>query len=86
MLEELESAAEKLGVKVSYEPLVSSVDGGGGLCKVNGTYRVIIDKRSTVSEKVITLAMALAGLSIDVVFLSPDTRKVVERFHSTSAP
>ena len=83
MLEELEEAARKLGVKVSYESLAATVD-GGGLCKVKGEYRVIIDKRGTVGEKVATLAMAVARLDADAVFLSPETRKVITQYRSSS--
>jgi len=59
MLEELETAAARLAVKVSYESLASSV-GTGGLCRVRGEYRVIIDKRAQVGERVAALAQALA--------------------------
>jgi hypothetical protein len=81
ILEELEAAADKLGVKVSYEALAETV-GGGGLCKVKGTLRVIIDKRGTVGEKVSTLARALAGLDLEGIFLSPRTREIVERYQA----
>ena len=83
LLEELEAAAAKLGVRLSYESLSDSV-GGGGLCKVNGTYRIIIDKRSTVSEKVGTLAKALASLDTGGIFLSPGARAIVERYQVMS--
>ena len=59
LLELLESAAEKLQVRVSYEPLQSSVV-HGGLCRVKGEYRIIIDKRATAEERMTTLATALA--------------------------
>ena len=59
MLNELESAASSLGVKVSYESIASSVM-RGGLCKVKGQYRVILDKRLTPEERVNTLAESLA--------------------------
>jgi hypothetical protein len=78
ILEELEGAAAKLQVKVSYENLVDTVV-GGGLCKVKGEYRVIIDKRSTTGEKAVTLAKALAALAIDSVFLSPAARELVDQ-------
>lgn len=86
ILEELESAADKLGVKVSYEAIAESV-AGGGLCKVKGSYRVIIEKRGTVGEKVATLAKALtmSGLDLDGVFLSPATREIVQRYLSMPA-
>ena len=79
ILEELELAATKLGVKVSFENLADSV-GGGGLCKVKGAWRVIIEKRGTAGEKAITLARALATLDTETVFLSPSARELVEQF------
>ena len=60
LLEHLEQAADRLGIRVSYEQLQSSVV-TGGLCKVKGAYRVIIDKRASPEERVGTLATALAA-------------------------
>ena len=60
-LEKLEDAATQLGVKVSYEVLGAAV-GLGGLCKVKGEFRVIIDKRASTEERVTTLAGSLAGV------------------------
>jgi hypothetical protein len=79
ILEELEGAAEKLGVKISYESLAETV-GGGGLCRVKGQYRIIIDKRGTAGEKVSTLARALSALDLEGIFLSPRTREIVEQY------
>ena len=62
MLQALEDAATRLEVRVSYEPLAASV-GNGGLCRVRGQYRVIIDKRATTEERVATLAQSLARVS-----------------------
>ncbi len=81
VLEDLESAAAKLGVKVSYEVLTETV-GGGGLCKVKGAYRVIVDKRGTAGEKAVTLAKALAALDTESVFLTPAARDLVERYRA----
>jgi hypothetical protein len=78
VLEDLESAAKKLGVAVSYEVLGESV-AGGGLCKVKGAYRVIIEKRGTPGEKAVTLAKALASLDTEGVFLTPAARDLVEK-------
>jgi hypothetical protein len=60
LLELLENAADQLGIRVSYEQLQSSVV-TGGLCKVKGAYRIIIDKRASSEERVGTLATALAA-------------------------
>jgi hypothetical protein len=59
VLELLEAAAEQLKVRVSYEPLQTSVV-HGGLCRVKGEYRIIVDKRASAEERVTTLATALA--------------------------
>jgi len=62
LLELLESAAERLTVRVSYEPLQTSVV-HGGLCRVKGEYRIIVDKRASAEERVTTLATALAQVA-----------------------
>jgi hypothetical protein len=81
ILEELEAAAAKLGVKVSYEVLAETV-GGGGLCKVKGSWRVIVEKRGTVGEKAATLAKALAALDTEGIFLGPAARDLVDRYRA----
>lgn len=79
VLEELEGAAEKLDVKVRYEPLASTV-GHGGLCKINGKLRVIIDKRASTAERVATLAKSLGQLDTSELFLSPRARDTIARY------
>ena len=59
VLELLETVADQLGIRLSYEQLQSSVV-TGGLCKVKGEYRIIIDKKATSEERMTTLAAALA--------------------------
>ncbi|HTM21176.1 MAG TPA: hypothetical protein VL172_11725 [Kofleriaceae bacterium] len=76
MLEELEAAATALAVKVSYEGLTASV-GSGGLCRVKGQYRVIIDKRATAEERCSILAGALAGFDTEPLAMSAKTRELV---------
>ena len=39
--------------------------GAGGLCKVKGEHRVIVDKRATDGEKVTVLAQALAKFPLE---------------------
>lgn len=79
MLQELEQAAEQLGVKVSYETLTATV-GHGGLCRVKGAYRVIIDKRASMHERVATLAHSLAQLDTSTLVLKPKLRKLVDYY------
>ena len=60
MLELLETVAARLGVKVSYEAMQAGSN--GGLCRVKGEYRLIVDKKAPVSERVATMAHSLAPL------------------------
>jgi hypothetical protein len=91
MLEALEDAATRLEVRVSYEPLSSSV-GHGGLCRVRGQYRVIIDKRATTEERVATLAQSLARVAAAVgsvdspaLKLPPAVRELVDYYADSTA-
>jgi hypothetical protein len=85
LLELLEAAAEQLSVKVSYEQLQSSV-GHGGLCRVKGEYRVIIDKRATPQEKVTTLATALGRFDLSKVKITAKVRSVLDFYSDRSIP
>jgi hypothetical protein len=85
LLELLEAAAEQLSVKVSYEQLQSSV-GHGGLCRVKGEYRVIIDKRATPQEKVTTLATALGRFDLAKVKVTPKVREVLDFYSDRRLP
>lgn len=82
-LAELESVAGKKNIKVSYENIGGEL-GAGGLCKVKGEHRVIVDKRATDGEKVTVLAQALARFPLEDVFMSEDTRALVERSKTKS--
>jgi hypothetical protein len=84
MLELLETAADQLGIRVSYEVLQSSVVGNGlrgGLCRVNKAWRVIIDKRASTEERVTTLATALAGFETGELELPEKIRDLL-RVHA----
>jgi hypothetical protein len=89
MLELLEAAAEQLKVRVSYESLQTSVI-HGGLCRVKGEYRIIVDKRASAEERVTTLATALAKiwrmtkLGETAVELSPKVQALL-RMHEPAA-
>lgn len=77
LLELLEATADQLGINVSYEPLQTSVI-NGGLCRVKGVYRVIVDKRATSEERVATLATALATFDTSELALPPKVRDVLK--------
>ncbi len=83
MLELLEAAAEQLGIRVSYEPLQTSVV-HGGLCRVKGVYRIIVDKRATSEERITTLATALATFDVSELELSQKVREVLRQHEDAS--
>ena len=80
MLEELEAAAAALQIKVSYEVLGVSI-GLGGICKVKGAVRIIIDRRASTNERIAALGKSLSQvpdvLENDNVQLKPKVREVV---------
>jgi hypothetical protein len=79
MAEALETAAAQLGVKVRYDALTTAVaSGAGGLCRVKGQWLVIMDKKSSPSERASILAEALATFDTDTVFLPPKVREAVQ--------
>jgi hypothetical protein len=83
MLELLEAAADQLAIKVSYEPLqTSGIQTGlrGGLCRVKGVYRVIIDKRASDEERVATLAAALATFDTSELELPQKVRDLIRTY------
>jgi hypothetical protein len=77
-LKELEGIAEKKSIRVSYENIGGEL-GSGGLCKVKGEHRVIVDKRATDGEKVTVLAQALSRFPLDDVSISEKTRELIEK-------
>ncbi len=91
VLEQLESAAEQLKVRVSYEPL-QTVVAHGGLCRVKGEYRIIVDKRATAEERANTLATALAqvvrqtGVDLAALQLPAKAREVLRMHAPAPAP
>lgn len=90
-LELLESAAEQLGVRVSYEALQTAQANGlrGGICKMKGAngmeWRVIIDKRATAEERVMTLATSLSRFDTSALALPAAIRETL-RLHAGKRP
>ena len=77
-LTELEDLAKNLGVRVSYEPMSGLSRGSGGLCKVRGELRVIMDRRLKPPERVQVLADALRTQDTDEHYVSPAVRRLLE--------
>ena len=82
ILAELEEACKTLGIRVTYEAIGGEL-GAGGLCKVKGQWRAIIDKRATPSERVQVLGPVVARffapeLSVPLA-ISPPVRELLLR-------
>lgn len=79
-LSELETLASKLEITVSYDHFTGEGGGSGGLCKVKGRWRVIIERRASTSEKISVLARALSRFDLEEHFISPAVRELLERY------
>ena len=85
LTEILETAAQQLGVKVHYENMAAAgPTGGGGLCKVKGEWRVIMDRKTVPSERASILADALATMDTEGIFLPPKVREMLSLRRRTS--
>ena len=83
MLPLLETVADQLGVKVTYEALLTGgIQTGvrGGLCRVKGVQRIIIDKRATSEERVATLATALATFETTHLGVPKPARELLQTY------
>ena len=84
LLSMLESTASDLDVSVSYESISAAV-GSGGLCKVRGRYRIIVDRRAVPAERVAVLASSLARLDLSGLELSPEVAGAIEPYRLSRA-
>lgn len=79
ILEELEALADKLHVHVAYNRFSNEGAAGGGICRVKGEWRAIIERGSSTSEKASTLARCLSQFDVENHFLSPAARQLIDR-------
>ena len=84
--ETLEQAAAQLGVRVRYETMTGDTAGAGGLCKVKGTWCVIIDRKTPPAERAALLLEALASFDTDAVFLPPQLREAIAAKRAQGRP
>jgi hypothetical protein len=78
LTEALEQAAAQLGIEVRYETMTGDAAGGGGLCKLRGSWCVIIDRKTPLADRAATLIEALAGFDTDAIFLPPKLREALQ--------
>ena len=77
-LQELEQLAANLGVRVSYDAMTGLSQGSGGLCKVRGEWRIIMDKRLKAAERMQVISDALRSrFDTEAHFVSPQVRSML---------
>jgi len=80
-LQELEGLAQELGVRVTYDVMTGPGhvgSGSGGLCKVRGEWRVIMDRRLKPVERLHVLSEALRSrFDTEAHFVSPRVRSLL---------
>lgn len=76
-LSELERLANELEVEICYEPMAGLVQGVGGLCRVKGRYRIIVDRKLKAPERLQVVADALRRFDTEKHFVSPQVRKLL---------
>jgi hypothetical protein len=75
LLQELEALAERLSVEVS----VGSLEGSpGGLCRHRGKWRLLVERRLGVRERVEVFLRAFSRLPLEEVFVVPEVRERIE--------
>jgi hypothetical protein len=80
VLEHLEDLAERLGVEVVYQKLEEEdFSVKGGLCKVNGTFKIFINRSKTIDDQIIILARGLSSFNTDEIYLFPYIREILDK-------
>lgn len=84
VLRELGRIAERAGVLVRTEALDPELFGPGsgrrgGLCRLDGTFVLLVDERATIDEKIAVFVDAFRALDLDAVYMLPEIRQRIER-------
>jgi hypothetical protein len=80
VLEHLEDLAERLGVEVVYQKLEEEdFSVKGGLCKVNGTFKIFVDRSKKLDDQITILARGLSFFNTDELYLFPYIREILDK-------
>ena len=80
VLEYLEDLAERIGVEIVYQKLEEDeFTVRGGLCRVNGTFKVFIDRSKPLDDQINILAQGLASFDTEELYLFPYIREVLAK-------
>jgi hypothetical protein len=75
---QLEAVAQRLGVSVRFEVFEAGPGRRGGLCRLKGEPRIVVDAHGSVLEQIATLEGALRKLDLEGVFVPPFLRARLE--------
>ncbi len=75
-----------MGVDVRFESFDRAATRRGGLCRVRGSTRIVVDEAAPLIEKIAVLETALCTLDLDSVFTPPLVRARIERRRVTATP
>ena len=80
LLNQLEELAGKLEIEIRYG-IIPGEDSHrtGGLCRVNGQYKLIIHSRLTVKEKIGVIIKTLKGFEMGDVYVIPVIRELLDK-------
>jgi hypothetical protein len=82
LIDHLEELAESLGIQLRYEAIKQDEDSTyivGGLCLLKGEYVLIINTKTTVDDRVKTLATAVKHFDLDQIYVRPVLRELLDR-------
>jgi hypothetical protein len=80
ILEHLEELAARLGVEVIYQRLgEEDFSVTGGLCKINGSFKIFIDRSRPIDEQIKILARGLSTFNVEEVYLFPYVREILHK-------
>ncbi len=78
-LEQLEEAAQSLGIEIRYETFKGESSlSPGGLCRLKGDYLLILNSRSGLSDRVNAIAAAVSRFDLSRTYLRPELREFLE--------
>lgn len=79
LLEQLEELAGRLGIRVRYENLQKMNPGmTGGLCRVNGEFHLLVDRRTGRQERIGLFLGALRRFELNGIYMAPKLRSLLE--------
>jgi hypothetical protein len=70
--------ARKLGIAVRFEAFEPGPGRKGGLCKVRGEARIVVDAGTPLLEQIATLEGALRKVDLEGIFVPPLVRARIE--------